>query len=97
MEFRNVERLEIVVGRFDFGAFDDGEADGDEDVFDLLEDLTDQVMRADGACDAGEREVDVFACEGRLVGAGFDGLAAGFDLAFDVSAEFVEAGAYGAL
>src|SRR5271168_573009 len=49
MKFRNVEGFEIVVGRFDFGAFDDGEADGDEDVFDFLEDLADQVMRTDGA------------------------------------------------
>jgi len=32
MEFRNVERFEIVIRRFDFGAFDDGEADGNEDV-----------------------------------------------------------------
>src|SRR5882672_2754539 len=28
MEFRNVERFEVVIWRFDFGAFDDGEADG---------------------------------------------------------------------
>ena len=41
MELGNVEGFEIVVGRFDFRAFDDGEAYGAEDVFDLLEDLTD--------------------------------------------------------
>src|SRR5580692_1310045 len=41
MEFGDVEGFEIVVGRFDFGAFHDGETDGDEDVFDLLEDLAD--------------------------------------------------------
>ena len=41
MEFGNVERLEIVVRRFNFGAFDNGEADGNEDVFDFLEDLAD--------------------------------------------------------
>jgi len=48
MEFGNIQGLEIVVRRFDFGAFDDGEADGEEDVFNFLEDLADQVMRADG-------------------------------------------------
>jgi hypothetical protein len=47
--------------------------------------------------DAGEREVDVFSREGRLVGARFDGEAARFYLRFDVGAEFVEAGPYGAL
>src|SRR5580692_4638849 len=93
MEFGNVKRLEIVIGRFDFGAFDDGEADGDEDVFDLLEDLADEVMRAGGTFDAREREVDVVVREGGLVGAGFNGLAAGFDLGFHVGAKFVEAGA----
>ena len=95
MKFGNVESFEIVIRRFDFGAFDDGETDGDEDVFDLLEDLADEVVRADGALDAGERKVDVFEGEGGLVGAGFDGLAAGFDLGLDMSAEFVEAGADG--
>ena len=58
MEFWNVQGFEIVVGRFDFGAFDDGEADGEKNVFNLLEDLADQVMRADRADDAGEGEVD---------------------------------------
>ena len=60
MELRDVQRFEIVVGRFDFGAFDDGEADRKENVLDFLENLADEVMRADGADDAGEREVDLF-------------------------------------
>src|SRR6266850_673147 len=59
----NVEGFEIVIGCFDFGAFDDGEADGEENVFDFLEDLTDQVMRADGADDAGKREVLWYECQ----------------------------------
>ncbi len=41
MKFRNVKRLEIVIGRFDFRAFDDGEADGEENILDFLEDLAD--------------------------------------------------------
>src|SRR5690348_3073632 len=67
MKFGNVERFEIVVGRFNFGTFDNGETDGEEDVFDFLEDLADQMVRADGAADAGEREVNAIAGEGGLV------------------------------
>ena len=52
MEFGNVERFEIVIRGFDFRALGDGKADGDENVFDFLEDLANQVMRADGADDA---------------------------------------------
>src|SRR5439155_9854710 len=58
MKLRDIQRLEIVVRRFDFGAFDDREADGEENVFDFLEDLADQVMGADGANDAGKGQVD---------------------------------------
>ncbi len=66
MKFGDVEGFEIVVRRFDFGAFDDGEADGNEDIFDLLEDLADQVMGTDRADDAGEGEIDAFADVGSL-------------------------------
>src|SRR5712664_42624 len=90
MEFGNVESFEIVVRRFDFGAFDDGKADGEENVFDLLEDLADEMVRAEWAEDAGEREVNAFASEGGLVGAGVDGFAALFDLGFDVGAKLIE-------
>src|SRR5437667_4806496 len=61
MKLRDIQRLEIVVRRFDFGAFDDLAADAEENVFDFLEDLADQVMGADGANDAGKREVDALA------------------------------------
>ncbi len=61
MEFGNVQRFEIVVRRFDFGAFDDGEADRGKNIFDFLEDLADQVLGADGADDAGEGKVDALA------------------------------------
>ena len=43
MKLRNVERFEIVVGRFDLRPFDNREADMDEDALDLLEDLPDDV------------------------------------------------------
>src|SRR5207249_10393580 len=60
MKFRDIQRLEIVVRRFDFRAFDDGKTDGEKDVFDFLKNLADQVMGADGANDAGEGEVETF-------------------------------------
>ena len=57
MKFRNVERLEVVVGRFDLRAFDDGKADGKENVLDLLKHLAYQVVCADGADYAGEQKI----------------------------------------
>src|SRR6266850_1943055 len=90
MEFRNVERFKIVVGRFDFGAFDDGEANGKENVLDFLEDLADQVTRADGADDAGEREVDAIASERGFFRAGLNCGTARLDLSFHMRAQLVE-------
>ncbi len=58
MKFRNVERLEVVVRRFNFRAFDNRKADGNENVFNFLKNLADQVMRTDGADHAGERKID---------------------------------------
>ena len=89
MKFGNVERFEIVVRRFDFRAFDDGEANGDEDVFDFLDDLADQVMRADGADYAGEGEIDTVFGGGCGFCAGFDGDATRFDLGFDMGTQFI--------
>src|SRR6266478_5631460 len=80
MEFGNVEGFEIVVRRFDFGTFDDGEADREKNIFDFLEDLADQVMGADGANDAGKGEVDALAEECGFFRTGLDGRAARFDL-----------------
>jgi hypothetical protein len=90
MKFGDVEGLEIVVRRFNFGAFDDGEADGDEDVFDLLEDLADEVVRADGALDTGEREIDVFVGEGCLVGFSFKSLSLLLEFSLYMRFEFIE-------
>src|SRR5580698_8198033 len=97
MKFGNVERLEVVVRRFDFRTFDDGKADRDEDVFDFLENLADQMMRTDGTRYAGEREIDAFARQRRFVRASFDRDALRLDLRFDVRAQFVELGADNAL
>src|SRR5712664_562935 len=90
MELRNVQRLEVVVRRFDFGAFDDGEADGEENVFDFLEDLTDQVIRADRAEDAGEREVNAVAVRRNLFRSLFSSDPKCFEGFFDVALELVQ-------
>src|SRR5262245_45816126 len=90
MKLGDVERLEVVVRRFDFRALDDGKADGKENVFDFLEDLADQVMRANGADDSRERKIYPLSRKSGLFCAGFDGEAAGFNLRFDVRAQFIE-------
>jgi len=56
----------------------------------LLEDLTNQVVRADGPNDAGQREIDTLAGAGRFFRAGFNTFAALFDFGLDVGAELIE-------
>ena len=90
MEFGDVQRFEIVIGRFDFGAFNDGETDGKENVFDFLKDLADQVMRTDGAEDAGEREVDAVAVRRNLFRTLFSSDPKCFEGFFDVALELVQ-------
>ncbi len=53
MVLGNIEGLKIVVRLFDFWSFDDGEADGKENVFNFLEDLANQMVCADGTNDTG--------------------------------------------
>ncbi len=79
MELGDVERFEIVVRRFDLRAFDDGEADGEENIFDLLEDLANEMVRAKRTDDSGQREVDALASACAFFRAGFDDFAALFD------------------
>ena len=61
MMLGNVERLKIVVRRFDFGSGDDAEANRGEDAQKFVVSLADQVARADGALDAGKRKVNFVA------------------------------------
>ncbi len=61
MVLGNVQRLEIVVRRFDFGAFDDAEADGAKDALQLFVRLANHVARADCALDARQREINFVA------------------------------------
>jgi hypothetical protein len=87
MEFGNVKGFEVVIRRFDFGAFNDGEADGEEDVLDFLrpvgsDDATDE------ACDTGERGRRVRE-RVRIGRRQIRWRAARFNLRFDVSAKFV--------
>jgi hypothetical protein len=56
----------------------------------LLEDLADEVVRADRAYDAGQREIDTVTRAGRFVRAGFNAFAALFDFGLDVGAELIE-------
>src|SRR5260370_12791413 len=90
MDMRNIGSLEVVVRRFDPRAFDDRKADGEEDVFDLLKDLPNQMMRANGADDSRKREVNAFARTGGFVSAFFDCFKALFDLGLNMSPKFVE-------
>src|SRR5438309_7609277 len=90
MEFRNVESLEIVIGCFDFGAFDDGETDREENVFDLLEDLPNEVVRAERTDDSGKRKVDAFTGAGGFLRACLNALASLFDFGLDVGAKLIE-------
>ena len=65
MMLGNIQRLEIVVGRLDFGPFDDAEAQRKKNPLDFGEGLPQQVARAEGADDAGQREIDVVARQRR--------------------------------
>ena len=76
MVLGNIERLEIVVGRLDFGAFDHAEADRKENALKFFVGLANQVARADGALDAGKRKINLIARRGGLFRGGFDRRAA---------------------
>src|SRR5690242_1691620 len=52
MELRDVQRFEVVVRRFNLRAFHNGEANGEENVLEFLQDLANQVMRANGMDDS---------------------------------------------
>src|SRR5438105_9268408 len=86
----DIQGFEIVIRRFDFGAFDDGKTDGEEDVFDFLEDLTDQVMGADGTNDAGKGEVDALASGRDFFRSFFSSDPKYFERLLDVALELVQ-------
>ena len=90
MEFGNVQRFEIVIRRFDFRAFRDGKADGDENVFDFLKDLANQVTRTDGTNNSGKRKIGAFTSGRCGLRNEFCGDAELFDFGFDVRAQFIQ-------
>ena len=57
MKLRDIQRLEVVVRRFNFRPLHNGKTNGEEDVLEFLKNLADEVMRADGMNDARERKV----------------------------------------
>src|SRR5579863_539585 len=67
MMLGNVERLEIVVRRFDFGSGDDAESNRAEDAQEFIVGLANQMARADGALDARERKIDLVTSSGALL------------------------------
>ena len=91
MKLRNIERFEIVVRRFDFRTLHDGKSDGNENIFDLLKNLTNQMPGTDGTNDTRKRKVHALFCESRFFGARLNCDAARFNLRVHVSAKFVQA------
>ncbi len=86
--FGNVERLEIVVGRFDLRAFDDTEAEREKNALDLFVGLADEMVRADGPLDAGKREIDRRSSDQIS-----HGQFCGFDCGFERAAQLIQPGA----
>src|SRR5205823_3589057 len=90
MKLRDIQRLEIVVRRFNFRPLHNGKTNGEEDVLEFLKNLADEVMRADGMDDARERKVYALLLEGGFFGAGFDGSAALFKSFLQIRLEFIQ-------
>ena len=66
MMLGNIQRFEVVVGRFDFGSRDHAETDCGEDAQKFVVGLADQVTRANSALDAGEGELNFVASRSGL-------------------------------
>ena len=76
MMFGNVERLEIVVRRLDFGPFHHAEAEREENALDFLECLANQVARADGRARLREAKDRLSRAAAACLGGRFDFAAA---------------------
>jgi len=82
--FGDAEFVEVVFTEFDFGAFDDGEAEVLEDVEHLAEGLSDGVEAADASGAAGEGDVDGLGTfEGGAAELGLAFLEGGFEFSFE--------------
>src|SRR5258708_1822473 len=91
MKLRNIQRFEIVIGRFNLRTFDHRKSDGNKNVFDFLKDLANQMARANGAHHSRQREIDLFFCGDGLFRAGFDRRASRFDLRVHERSQFIQA------
>ena len=60
---RDVERVEVVEFRFDFGTIEHGETHGAEEILDLPLDLRDGVEAAGRDADGGDSEIHPFGIE----------------------------------
>src|ERR1051326_1555749 len=96
MKFRNIQRFEIVVRRFDFRTFHHGKSYGYKNIFDFLEDLADQMTRTDRTDDSRKGEVRALFRRGGLVRSRLDGRTAHIHLRFHVRAKFIQACSNGA-
>jgi hypothetical protein len=84
---RKIQRFEVVVIRFDDGAFGDRVSQLFEDADDFISRLDDGMLGADGTADAGERDVD--ALGGERIDAAAD--VRGFDQLGDAHLQFIDA------
>ena len=60
---RDVQRVEVMFVRFHFGAVENGEAEGDEEIFNFRLDLGERMERAAGGVRSGCGEIDPFALQ----------------------------------
>ncbi len=93
MMLGNVERLEVVVGRLDFGALDHAEAQRKEDTLDLRKCLPQQMTRTDRTVHSGQREIDPVAVKRSGSRRRFRRLPQNLEAVLDVRTQFVEVSA----
>lgn len=90
MMLGNVERFEIVVGRFYFRTLDYAETDRGENPLKFLEGLANQMPRTEWALDTGKRKIDFVVRRNGLLRGRLDYPLAFRDNGFDVRFKFVQ-------
>ena len=87
----NVQRLEVVVVKLDFGTLGDGVSHSDEDVLDLVLNAAERMDVTEGHVLAGYGDVKLFRTERTVAHRGFHFGLAAFDLRLDLCADLVGA------
>ena len=87
----NVQRLEVVVVKLDFGTLGDGVSHSDEDVLDLVLNAAERMDVTEGHVLAGYGDVKLFRTERTVAHRGFHFGLAAFDLCLDLSTDLVGA------